>query len=125
MPRGPTPSQLCLLSALAKQSVGDKTRSVTAYSTASAMLTLGHRYPAGSNALVSVNIELVLQTLQSGLTRVGEWVNVIGYVTAKPKANGSADGPVACVQALLVWSTGPLDLQRYEGTFDQGAAPPT
>lgn len=74
---------------------------------------------------MSVNIELVLQTLQSGLTRVGEWVNVIGYVTMKPKSIRSADTPVACVQALVIWPTGPLDIRRYEETFEQEPIPPT
>lgn len=97
-------------------------RSVTSYSLASASLTLGHVYPKGSNVTVSVNIELVLETLQPGMTRTGEWVNVVGYVLAKPKPLGprseSRNEPSAHVQALVIWPTGPLDIQRYERSFE-------
>lgn len=68
-------------------------------------------YPKDTNVLVSVDIELVLETLQLGLTRIGEWINVVGYVL-----DGSSKAPdaVAHVQALMVWETGPLDIQQYE-----------
>ena len=69
---------------------------------------LGHMYPPGTNETVRVNIELVLETIQPGLTHVGQWVNVVGYIR-----EGKGSSPVH-VQALLVWLTGPLDLGRYE-----------
>lgn len=60
---------------------------------------------------------------------VGAWVNVMGYVTeAKEAAEAAAAGngrsapsrrrgpPTTAVniQAILLWSTGPLDVQAYE-----------
>ncbi|GJN70792.1 telomere capping, CST complex subunit domain-containing protein [Purpureocillium lilacinum] len=128
MSRGPVPSQLCLLSALPDRSVGDKVRflgCVTAYSTASASLTLGHLCPEGTNVAACVDVRLVLGALQSEMTRVGEWLNVIGYVTARrgtpePGLDAAVEVPEAAhVQALAVWPTGPLDVQRYEQTFGE------
>lgn len=133
---GPVPSKLYLLSQLQDVPVGDKVRflgwyvmtsldvfshlipmapvhcssfnnSVISYDTATACLELGHMYPPDTNETVRVDIELVLETIQPGLTQVGQWVNVVGYIR---EGRGS---PVH-VQALLVWLTGPLDLGRYE-----------
>ncbi|POR31850.1 Uncharacterized protein TPAR_07952 [Tolypocladium paradoxum] len=130
MSRGPVPSQLCLLSSLPDRPFGEKVRflgCVTSYSTASASLTVGHLHPKGTSVTVSVNIELLLETLPSELTRIGEWINVIGYVAAKPEdpaaVSGAADVPSAYVQALLLWPTGPLDIQRYETSFQEGPSP--
>ncbi|PHH87132.1 hypothetical protein CDD83_9276 [Cordyceps sp. RAO-2017] len=126
MSRGPAPSRLCLLSSLPDRPEGEKVRfvgCVTAYSTASASLVLNHAHPRGTNVTASVNLELVLEALHPDLTRIGEWVNVIGYLAAAPPRS-SASGPggrdVASVhvQALLLWSTGPLDIQRYEQSLE-------
>lgn len=99
--------------------------SVTAYSTSSASLTMGHVYPQGTNVSAVVNVELLLETLQSELTRVGEWVNVIGYIEAKPRRSASEKGredvPSAHVQALVIWPTGPLNVHQYEATFQANA----
>lgn len=95
--------------------------SVTAYSTATASLTLEHLYPEGTNVVVSVDVQLLLQTLEPGITMVGEWVNVIGYVVEQPnkgRRGKRSDAIGACVQALVMWPTGPLDIQRYEATFE-------
>jgi len=72
-----------------------------------------------------VDVRLVLGALQSEMTRVGEWLNVIGYVTARcgtpePGLDAAVEAPEAAhVQALAVWPTGPLDVQRYERTFGE------
>ncbi|PNY23098.1 Uncharacterized protein TCAP_06954 [Tolypocladium capitatum] len=132
MSRGPVPSQLCLLWSLPDRPVGEKVRflgCVTSYSTASASLMVGHRHPRGTNVVVSVNVELMLEMLRSELTRIGEWVNVIGYVTARPEDPaamfGGEDVPSAYIQALLIWPTGPLDIQQYEKSFEEGPSPTT
>ncbi|KAK1512083.1 uncharacterized protein CCOS01_05700 [Colletotrichum costaricense] len=108
MSRGPLPSQLCLLSDLPARPQGDKVRflgCVTAYSTQSAVLTLEHRFPKGSDIS----------------TRIGEWVNVVGYLTPAPpgtRAKGTTREPrIAAVQAIMLWPAGPLNLQRYEASF--------
>ncbi|PFH61334.1 hypothetical protein XA68_17636 [Ophiocordyceps unilateralis] len=120
MSRGPVPSRLCLLSSLPERRLGEKVRflgCVTSYSMASASLFLGHLWPRDSGVLVAVDVKLVLQALGEELTRVGEWVNVIGYVVAGERGGGAS----VRVQALMVWPTGPLDIQRYETSFEAPA----
>ena len=70
-----------------------------------------------------MDVNLLLNTLGHEKTRVGEWVNVIGYVTRKQRMGKptTPGGFAVHVQALVVWSTGPLDVQRYEKTFDRGS----
>ncbi|KXH41761.1 hypothetical protein CSIM01_07015 [Colletotrichum simmondsii] len=124
MSRGPLPSQLCLLSDLPVRPQGDKVRflgCVTAYSTHSAVLTLEHSFPKGSDISVLVDVQLLLSIMTSNQTRIGEWVNVVGYLTPAPpgtRAKGTTREPrIAAVQALMLWSAGPLNLQRYEASF--------
>ncbi|OAA59082.1 Telomere length regulation/capping, TEN1 [Niveomyces insectorum RCEF 264] len=128
MANGPPASALCFLSELRTKRAGDKVRflgCVTAYAVASGVLTLEHAYPqppatAGDRA--RVDVRLLVEQLGAEQVRVGEWVNVIGYVTAgaqktaAQKSSGrnedtTADVPV---QAILLWSAGPLDVQTYE-----------
>ncbi|KAM3432767.1 hypothetical protein NHJ13734_006741 [Beauveria thailandica] len=121
MSRGPLPSELCLLSWLPRRKIDDKVRflgcgrSVTAYSTKTACITLGHLYPRGTNVSVTVNVELLLETLASEATRTGEWVNVIGYVKGVDAAGSGA----AAVQALMVWPAGPMNIQHYEAALEE------
>ncbi|KAH7148682.1 CST complex subunit Ten1 [Dactylonectria macrodidyma] len=125
MSRGPLPSRLHLLSNLPSQPVGDKVRflgCVTSYSTALGCLSLGHVYPRGTDVTVLVDVNLILESLTSEKTRVGEYVNVIGYITSK-QAPHVPDTPhpeaaQVLVQALMLWSTGPMDIQTYEKTFE-------
>lgn len=96
--------------------------SVLSYSTSKAALCLGHAYPQGTSVTVSVNVELVLRSADHELTRVGEWVNVVGYITSKPSSarlgpQNVDDLPLE-VQALLLWPTGPLDVHMYEQSLE-------
>ncbi|KAK4191585.1 protein ten1 [Podospora australis] len=115
---GPPPSQLCLISALPSREVGDKVRflgCVTSYYLAAGQLTLEHRLPDENRSVrVIVDVNLVLESLGSDQTRVGEWVNVIGYVTSANIKGRDAEKPTIQVQAILLWSAGPLNLQKYE-----------
>ena len=66
-----------------------------------------------------VDVELVLQKLSAEHIRVGEWVNVIGYITlisAVCTGNRSnvTESSTVHVQALLLWSAGALDIQQYQ-----------
>lgn len=94
--------------------------SVLSYSTATACLELGHSHPPESQVTASVDIRLVLELINPELTRVGEWVNVLGYKTAcretgpAEKRMSASHGTIVEVQALRAWPTGPLDLARYE-----------
>lgn len=54
----------------------------------------------------------MLERLTAEQMSVGAWVNVMGYVTGGTV--GATAAPDVHVQALLLWSTGPLDLQAYE-----------
>jgi hypothetical protein len=65
-----------------------------------------------------VDVQLVLERLGAEQTRIGEWVNVIGYITlisaAATGQDSSRDESMVHVQALLLWSAGPLDIQQYQ-----------
>lgn len=89
------------------------------YSPISGTLTLEHRLPEETHpALALVDVKLVLESMGSDQTRKGEWVNVIGYITEIiPLADdgGPSDGrPRLHAQAYLIWSAGPVDIQKYE-----------
>jgi hypothetical protein len=90
------------------------------YSTATGYLELCHLQPPKSQVTASVDIRLALELVNPELTRVGEWVNVLGYKTTRQQLGpaerhaGPADRTIVEVQALRLWSTGPLDLARYE-----------
>ncbi|KAK3946028.1 CST complex subunit Ten1 [Diplogelasinospora grovesii] len=121
---GPLPSQLCLLSALPSRNIGEKVRflgCVTAYSTASGVLTLEHKHPQDNQSVHAlVDVRLLLESLKSEQTRIGEWVNVIGYITAiQPSTDGKRAKHGASeihIQGLVLWSTGAFDIQRYAAT---------
>ena len=89
-----------------------------AYSTHSATLELEHAYPKGTSVTALVDVQLLVSTLGSEQTRVGEWVNVIGYITSerpeKHPEKGNHRTDKILVQALCLWSAGPLDVHRYE-----------
>lgn len=97
--------------------------SVTSYSVATGCLSMGHLYPPDTNVVALVDVNLLLATLTTELTRVGEYVNVIGYITARRDSPGTdihainKESARVSVQALVVWSTGPMDIQKYERTF--------
>ena len=92
--------------------------SVTSYSTSSARLALAHLYPKGNTVTASVDVSLLLESLTDEKTRVGEYVNVIGYITdqktTRHKKQPYQESKQVGVQAIVIWSTGPMDLQRYE-----------
>ncbi|EDN94733.1 predicted protein [Sclerotinia sclerotiorum 1980 UF-70] len=54
--------------------------SVTNYDRTSAVLTLEHNFPVDNGFKALVNIQLLLNSVKSHETRIGEWVNVVGYV---------------------------------------------
>ncbi|KAK3308972.1 CST complex subunit Ten1 [Chaetomium strumarium] len=119
---GPRPSQLCLLSSLPSKQVGSKVRflgCVRSYSPASGVLTLEHRLPEETcSVLAMVDVNLVLESLGPDQTRIGEWVNVIGYITdIPPLADGKEPNQqrsTVHAQAIVLWSAGPVDVRRYE-----------
>lgn len=90
--------------------------SVTKYSTKTAILTLEHNYPPESSLKVQVDVRLLVNSFTSNETRIGEWVNVMGYISdAESKTRSSVSEKSGVhVQAIVLWSSGPLDLGGYE-----------
>lgn len=119
-----TPSPTLLLgleSDTARYSLVNSIHSVTSYSIASGHLTLQHKFPKASEVRALVDVRLLLEKLTVEQTSVGQWVNVIGYISSPPSAPAKKQSskykietPVVHVQALMLWSTGPLDISRYE-----------
>ncbi|KAG4417707.1 hypothetical protein IFR04_009146 [Cadophora malorum] len=123
---GPVPTRLTLLSALGSHSPGSKVRflgCVTNYSTKEATLTLEHNHPPGTALKAQVDVKLLITTLKSNETHIGEWVNVMGYITGgqKEKVNDEEKVQIG-VQALVLWSAGPFSLAGYEKSLDEKAA---
>ncbi|TGO27968.1 hypothetical protein BPAE_0034g00480 [Botrytis paeoniae] len=117
---GPNPSKLTLLADLQQFSEGDKVRflgCVINYNRDSAVLTLQHNFPIGNGIKASVNVRLLLNSLTHYETRVGEWVNVVGYVadTDEPQDIKTRKlGTDIAIQAIALWSSGPIQLDAYE-----------
>lgn len=94
--------------------------SVTSYSLESAQLSLHHHFPQKSGIKALVDVRLLLERLTAEQTSVGQWVNVIGYISSAPPApvkkssKSTAKTSAVHVQALMLWSAGPLDIGRYE-----------
>jgi hypothetical protein len=108
------------------------------YDPTTATLTLEHDvHPVTSKAgspmktIARVDAHLVLDCLYWDKVRVGEWLNVLGYVE-KHKIEGGKFGQeylpvkeqpqyqpalfVVNIQATYIWSTGPMDIDRYVQT---------
>jgi len=70
-----------------------------------------------------VDVNLVLEKLGAEETQKGAWINVIGYLKL-PQDHGTSyevkgEPAGAHVQALVIWSAGPLDLSRYEAAVGE------
>ena len=67
-----------------------------------------------------VDVKLLLETLRSSDTCVGEWVNVMGYITqreSKPTTSGGQIIHAAAVQAIVFWSAGSVRIEEYESAL--------
>lgn len=97
-----------------------KSFSVTKYAPTSATLTLEHNYPVGSLLKARVDISLVLEKTQSTDLRIGEWVNIIGYVTKDPDdIRPKPKGPFRSVQAIVLWSATCVVVKDYEEVLEK------
>ncbi|KAI9763152.1 MAG: hypothetical protein M1835_007914 [Candelina submexicana] len=115
---GPVPAKLMFLSDLRDRPIGDK----------SGTLVLKHNYPAPSSgsATAYVNIDLILSSIKSTDTQIGEWVNIIGYITAPipPQTHATSNQNIKAsngvnVQALVLWSAGAVNLGNYERILEE------
>jgi hypothetical protein len=64
-----------------------------------------------------VDVNLLLGTLHSTDTRIGEWVNVMGYITvpsSKQDCRSKAKQANVSVQAVVLWSAGSVKVDEYE-----------
>lgn len=90
-----------------------------------ASLTLEHNYPAGNNCHAVVDVGLLLETLKSTDVGVGEWVNVMGYIT-EPRAMAEktprSRKDEVVIQAIVLWSAGSVRLDDYEKILGSTAA---
>jgi hypothetical protein len=84
-------------------------------------LTLEHNHPPANGLKAMVDIELVLGSIKSHESRIGEWVHVIGYVAAAKQPALVSNGATTEVQiqAILLWAAGPVKLDRYEELHDK------
>jgi hypothetical protein len=96
--------------------------SVTNYSTKTALLTLEHNHPSGNSLKALVDVNLLLNTLKSEETRIGAWVNVIGYIERKKQNVSTTNEGELRIQALVLWSSGPFNLDNYERSLDRKTA---
>lgn len=101
---------------------------MTAYSTQTAEVTLRHDYPkAEGNVEALVDVKLLLETLKSRQTDIGQWVHVIGYltfvepgvVTDAQHSSKRNSTPRVGVQALIMWVAQDLHLGTYEKTLSK------
>lgn len=101
----------------------DITNSVTAYCTKTGVLTLQHDHPPKNLARAMVDVGLLLNSLASNETQIGEWVNVMGYVTSclnqQLKGPGGSGNREINIQAIVLWSAKAFDLQGYERSLDE------
>jgi len=139
MNHGPLPSRLAFIADLPSLPHGCKVRflgCVTSYTLSTGTLTLQHAYPPPphSCATVQVDANLLLGNMKSTDTRIGEWINVIGYIewgaskaqgAKKVEGNGIRKrrpraedvvkrGGEVKVQAVMLWSAGAIKLGEYE-----------
>lgn len=109
---GPLPTRLILFSDLANTEIGSKIRflgCVQKYDVHTATLTLSSSGVSVNN--VELDVRLLLDSLKRTDTAVGEWVNVVGYITDIRRDREKIE---VCVQAVMLWSAGAVRVEEYE-----------
>ena len=94
--------------------------SVTQYSTKSGMLCLQHSQLSAlhepfSVMVVVVDVNLLVGSLKTTDTQIGEWVNVVGYVDGRVKEGTRVE---VMVKALMLWSAGAINVSEYEAAVE-------
>ena len=95
-------------------------RSVTLYTIATGVLSLVHtaRGQAINDIVAEVDLDLLLSTVKSTDTQIGEWINVIGYVEDADGILGISRAgrktTIVKVRAIMLWSAGAIRLRQYE-----------
>lgn len=78
-----------------------------------------HNHPPGNSLKALVDVKLLVNTLKSHETLVGEWVNVMGYIEHEKKPKALVNDANVRVQALVLWSSGPFNVEAYQKTLDR------
>jgi hypothetical protein len=67
-----------------------------------------------------VDVGLLLNSLASNETQIGEWVNVMGYIaSSSSQQKQSTSQRDVGIQAIVLWSSKAFDLAGYERSLDQ------
>lgn len=134
---GPVPSKHIFIHQISDQELNAKVRflsCVVDYDHKTGRLTVEHDYPRGtaSKSLTRavVDISMVLEGMKPDLLQPGNWINVIGYVrnrslsTARRSSTSRRKivGELPEVQAVLVWSAGAIQVDKYEKTMAEHLA---
>ena len=105
------------------RSCTDIFHSVTNYSTKAAILTLEHNHPVGNTVKALVDVNLQVDAMKLNEARIGEWLNVMGYVKPKSTSTRAKENQSGVnIQAIVLWPAGPLNLKGYERSLDQQTA---
>ncbi|OAX80266.1 hypothetical protein ACJ72_05408 [Emergomyces africanus] len=84
-PADPLPATRVFLSEIPRLPSGSKVRflgCVSSYNISIGSLTLDHNYPITSRPIpsISVDVNLLLESLKATDLQVGSWLNVLGYI---------------------------------------------
>lgn len=103
--------------------------SVVDYDIVKGQLVLEHAYPSHIRPIprVSVDVKLILETVDASLLRTGAWVNIIGYSRLtgpksrrnKAKTQQGSRVEIPSMQAVLMWPAGALRVEDYEITLEE------
>ncbi|OJJ47550.1 hypothetical protein ASPZODRAFT_131073 [Penicilliopsis zonata CBS 506.65] len=120
---GPLPSQRVFLSQLSSLPADTKVRflgCVSAYHVSTGHLILQHNFSRknGDPTIVSVDINLLLETMKADDLRIGAWLNVLGYVRVKDRDHLNSS-PIATtraiyIEAIMVFSAEAVRIGEYE-----------
>lgn len=67
--------------------------------------------PTGTEVSAAVDMRARLESLKSEEIRPGHWLNIMGYVTS---VQTNKTRKTVGIQAILHWSAGSLDIDKYE-----------
>ncbi|KFZ15788.1 hypothetical protein V501_02553 [Pseudogymnoascus sp. VKM F-4519 (FW-2642)] len=145
---GPPPARLCALSDLGERGVGEKVRvlgCITNYNTTTAILTLHPPHSPSSSSTTSttstsppsststlttphnhaaqIDLHLLLSSTPPPVTAIGEWVNVIGYITSQslpPPTDGAPAPSAPAPSAPAPGRRGGVEKGRGAGKGEKG-----
>ncbi|KAF1354676.1 CST complex subunit Ten1 [Delphinella strobiligena] len=117
--KSPLPSTILFVSQLQGRSQGDKVRflgCVEHYDKKNGTLVLLHHYPKRWKTApkVIVDVNPLLDTVKFHDLEVGAWTNVIGYISPQSQTGARI---LPCVQAVMIWSAGIINLDEYESAL--------